>query len=230
MSKVSMFVWQRLRETGELRPLLDTWRMSRGLPEFTNTRGKGPAVLLVGGLGPTSQSCVRLQRQLVRAGFDARIARIDWNIHRLPDAVSLLDRVIDGFFPTGSFSLFAHSYGGIEVALLKARSRHRSRIEKIVTLATPFQGTPSDLLRAIFEKITGQNQEVLLEEYSAEIATIDTTITNIICPGDTLVPASAGGGKRIEVLVVPRHLGLRHADCLIDKRVAKLVTDLLPRP
>lgn len=230
MSRVSMFVWQRLRETGELRPLLDTWRMSRGLPEFTGREGKGPAVLLVGGLGPTSQSCVRLQRQLVRAGFDARVARIDWNIHRLPDAVTLLDQVIDQFFPSGPFSLFAHSYGGIEVALLKSRSRHRDRIVKIVTLATPFQGTPSPLLKVIFEQITGQNQEELLKEYTGEISTINMTIANIICPEDVLVPVSAGGGKKVEVIVLPKRFGLRHADCLVDRRVARLVMSFLPTP
>jgi hypothetical protein len=141
-----------------------------------------------------------------------------------------LDRVIDQFFPSGTFSLFAHSYGGIEAALLKVRSRHRERITKIVTLATPFQGTPSPILRIIFEQITGQNQEVLLREYTEEISTINTTIANIVCPEDVLVPVSAGGGKKVEVIVMPKHFGLRHADCLIDKRVAKLVTSLLSTP
>lgn len=216
---------RRAREAKEIFRCL--WHIKGGV-ESHRSQG-GPHVLIVGGLGPTQQSCIKLQQRLDELGFDAWTAEIDWNKRPVRESVSILDREIRKRFPgKNTVDIVGHSYGGLEGLAICRYSKYRARIGKVVAMGTPFGGTPCREISFIFKNLTGQDPETLERLYTEELAPFSSKVINLTSPEDVIAPPSHGNlkGGAIKVVDLSKKLPRRpitHVSMLVEEEVAGVV-------
>lgn len=97
-------------------------------------------VILVGGFGAPRSLLVPLRRSLTRAGYDADIAPLGFNLACGESAVATLERSIEA--RGGQMTIIGHSRGGQLGRVLAVR--RPDLVSRLISVATPWSIGPPD--------------------------------------------------------------------------------------
>ena len=164
-------------------------------------------------------------------GYSAEVSRVNISMGDFHHSAELVGKEIRIRYPEGVVDIVGHSLGGALAVAIKALTKTGHRIGMVLTLGTPFLGTPLAPLGWAVEKTTGASRK-LLTRHEKSIRAISHSIISIVSPGDGIAPPQSSVIPGMPIRII--HLGKRyprsrisHIGLVLDPKVQKLIASLL---